>query len=176
MPQSDSLQEQTSTKEISEATFCLQILAPFSPPWHLKKQSSEGIAWGIFWGWWNCPVSWLWWWVRASIHVYMCLYSQKCYTFHPLRRQFYCMTIKNTTRQNKTSGLTGRVLYLTPFTKVQKFHLASHLPRSLTHSFSRPHGELSGDETPPGSGNSSGNRKAMAFAFKEFRVGCGKPA
>ena len=79
-------------------------------------------------------------------------------------------------KQNKTSGPIGRVLYLTPLTKRQKFHLALLLPSRLTHVLSHPHRELSVDETPPGSGNSGVNGKAVAFAFKEFMVGGRKPA
>lgn len=110
---------------------------------------------------------------NPCIRVFM---FTETYTFHPPPLQFYCMIIENRTRPNKTSGPIGRVLYFTPLTKRQKFHLALLLPSRLTHLFSHPHRELSVDETSPGSWNSGVNGKAVAFAFKEFMIGGRKPA
>ena len=82
-------------------------------------------------GWWNCSISWLWWWLQESIHV-LTFILLEMHAFHFWApRQFYCMIIKN-----KTWVPTSWVLYLVPFTKMWRFHFASlliFLPSSSIH-------------------------------------------
>lgn len=117
------------------------VLTPFSPPDTSKESSAsvtvEGAAPQRPGGWWNCSVSWLWWWLQESTHVLTVILIEM-HAFHFWApRQFYCMIIKN-----KTSVPTSWVLYLLPFTKMWRFHFASLLPHlftqlihSLTHGF-----------------------------------------
>ena len=85
-------------------------------------------------GWWNCSVSWLWWWLQQSIHVLTFILIEM-HAFHFwIPRQFYCMIIKN-----KTLVPTSWVLYiLFPLPKCKDFILPPFylifLPNSSIHS------------------------------------------